>query len=128
MDRETIIAEIDKLTEMLNGMSPLDENYKAIQNARKELHEMLLKEEKAIEDRSYRNQQIDLEERRLMNENYANTEKIKQSKLDGIFGVVKTVVGIIGSFGLMLLLDETKRENIIDKDLFSVARGWFPRG
>ena len=128
MDRETIIAEIDKLTEMLNGMSPLDENYKVIQNARKELHEMLLKEEKAIEDRSYRNQQIDLEERRLMNENYANTEKIKQSKLDGIFGVVKTILGVAGSACLMLLLDETKRENIIDKDLFSVARGWFPRG
>lgn len=128
MDRETLMNEIDKLTEMLDGMSPLDENYKAIRDARKELHEQLLKEDKLLEERSYKNQQIDLEERKFAAENCMNAEKVKQSKLDSILGVVKTILGVAGSACLMLLLDETKRENIIDKDLFSVARGWFPRG
>lgn len=128
MDRDKLMEEIDRLTSELVKLSPTDEKYKTIQTALKELHEMLLKEDRAIEERSYKNQQIDLEERRLMAENCMNAEKITASKRDSILGVVKTILGIGGSAILMWILDDTKEHTIIDKDLFSIARGWFPRG
>ena len=128
MDREKIMDQIDKLTDELAKLEPTDEKYKVVQTALKELHEMLLKEDRAIEERSYKNQQIDLEERRLVSENCMNAEKIKQSKRDSFFGVLKTLLGIGGSAILMWLLDDVKKESIVDKDLFSIARGWFPRG
>lgn len=128
MDREKIMDQIDKLTDELAHLDPTDEKYKVTQTALKELHEMLLKEDRAIEERSYKNQQIDLEERKLIAETHMNEEKIKQSKWDGFFGVVKTILGIGGSALLMWILDDTKDHTIIDKDLFSIARGWFPRG
>ena len=128
MDRDKIMSEIDRLTAMLTELEPDSEKYKSISDRLGDLHDMLIKEDRAIEERSYKNQQIDLEERKLMSENCANADRADQAKKDRWAGIAKVGIGGIISIVLTFLLDENKRESIIDRDLFSVASRWFPKG
>lgn len=128
MDKEKLEALIEKLQDKLEKLEPTSDEYKSVQNALKEAHEMLLKEERAADERSDREKKYELEKDRLDLEVEEAAEKVKQAKKDNIWSFIGKAFGGAVSIALVFLLDEVKRESIIDKDQFSVARGWFPRG
>lgn len=128
MDKEKLEALIESLQDKLIGLEPTTEEYKAVQTALKEAHEMLLKEERANDERVDRNRRYELEKDKLDAEIDDNENKVKQARKDNIWGFIGKVFAGITSVLLVFTLDEVKMESIIDKDKFSVVRGWFPRG
>lgn len=128
MDKEKLENLIEKLQDDLAKLKPTSEEYKATQSALKEAQEMLLKEERAADERSDREKKYELERDRLDLEAEEANQKVKQARKDNIWGFVGKAFGGAISIVLVFLLDETKRQSIIDKDMFSIARGHFPRG
>lgn len=127
MDKEKLERGIAILQDKLIELDPSSDEYKAVTNALEKLHDMLLKEERADEERMDHDRRFELEENRLEMDRDANDQKVKQSRIDNIWGFIGKVFAGITSVVLVFCLDEVKRESIIDKDAFSVARGWFPR-
>lgn len=124
--------KLDKMIEDLEGkleiMKPGTEDYMKTLDALKELREMKLKAERAEDERMDRERRYELDRDRLDVEIEKNSNEVKQAKKNNIWGWIGKITGIIGSILLVFCLDEVKKESIIDKDAFSVARGWFPRG
>ena len=128
MSGEKLDKMIEDLENRLEIMKPGSEDYKVTLESLKELREMRLKEERASDDRIDRERRYELDRDRLDADIEKNANEVKQARKNNFWGWIGKITGILGSIALVFCLDEVKKESIIDKDEFSVARGWFPRG
>ena len=128
MDLEKLAAQIEKLQDDLAEANPTSEEYRLKKELLKEYQEMYLKERRAEDERMDRDRRYELDKDKLDVEIEKNSNEVKQAKKNNFWGFIGKILGAVTSIFLVFCLDEVKRESIIDKDAFSVARGWFPRG
>lgn len=129
MDRELIENEIKRLSEELSRLKVGTPEYRATSEALKDLHAMLMNDERAESERIEKNMTMDLRKEELEFKVLECEQKAKTSKHSDWVGFLKALgCGALALVG-MYFLDETKEnQGFVDKDKFAMIKSMFPRG
>jgi len=91
------------------------------------LYQMRLREEKAIDERSDRNRQYDLQEQRYEAERREAAVMVRQKRWDRVWDVGKQAVGGVITVGSIMIVGAIEKENIIGQKLLNIAMKAFPK-
>jgi len=124
---ELINKRIEELEEKLSDAVVGSKEAKDIVEELDRLYQMRLREEKALDERSDRNRQFDLQEMRYEAERREAQAEGRRHTWSVVLDGVKFVGGVAGTCGAIVLIAAVEEKTIIGQKLLNVAMKVLPK-
>lgn len=121
---DNLIKEFNDLAEKLTKLDPSAKEYEDTLKALKGIHELLMADEKVLNDRLDKNRHFDLEEEKVRAEMKETVEKAKSAKREVFWKLLQAGFTVVGALLCILLTGHLEDTKLMSQKCFSFAN-WF---